>query len=496
MPLRERLARLGDVFAVAVALSVAVAYGFHALVLVRYPWDWAPDEGLYLDCARRLVLHPSTVYGKSLVPYPCFYTPLLFAVIAPAIHASQPLAWARMAAVSWTALSASAVFALVYRRSVPLAAATVALAFAPFDLSFWHLLIRMDGLMIALWLLAGLALLPREVVRGADRLGPIRETVGILALVAAFLAKQTALLHMAPLVLCWFFVDTRAARRLSLIVAASLASTVVGLEVASQGGFSYANRWWGSHPIVWPHVAMHGWNFAVRAWPVLAFCVAGGVVAQRQGARPWREAALWLCLGGVMAAPAMAKVGALWTYVLPLLPAAAVLGGRWWAAGGPRSAHWGALVAAALAAWMAATREFPLPDGTDRLSAQAFYAFIRESAAVRPGPILAVRPEYAYFVAGQPVEMEGTSFGVLAARQAPGMERVLGRLRGAEYRLVISNPDFFPSAGPYAEALASRYRIAGGCILVFIDGPSAYTFLVPKDSPLGFQPPAGTRCWR
>ena len=153
----------------AASLVVLGLYAAHVLVLVRYPFDWSPDEGLSLDYARRLLEAPATLYARSVTPFPSAYGPLLPAVLAPVVWlAGEPLAPARLLALGWTALGALAVFLLVRPVASPaLALASCALALAPFDLTFWHVLVRVDGLMVALWLLAAVPLLARLGNAGA-----------------------------------------------------------------------------------------------------------------------------------------------------------------------------------------------------------------------------------------------------------------------------------------------------------------------------------------
>ncbi len=65
--------------------------------------------------------------------------------------------------------------------------------------------------MTTLWLWAAVALLPRRLERGADRLTPTRAIGGSALLLAAVLTKPTAVLHGALLVLGWPLVDIRSA---------------------------------------------------------------------------------------------------------------------------------------------------------------------------------------------------------------------------------------------------------------------------------------------
>ena len=51
---RDRWALAGAALTGAATLLVVGAYLFRAGALVTYPWDWSPDEGLYLDYGRRV----------------------------------------------------------------------------------------------------------------------------------------------------------------------------------------------------------------------------------------------------------------------------------------------------------------------------------------------------------------------------------------------------------------------------------------------------------
>ena len=92
---------------------------------------------------------------------------------------------------------------------------------------------------------------------------------------------------------------------------------------------------------------------------------------------------------------------------------------------------------ATLAIALVLTRPFPLPTALDRRTADAFYAFVKEHTRRSGGPILAMRPELAYFVVGQPVEMEGSTFVRLALHNVAGSELLLQRLREGRYTLLV-----------------------------------------------------------
>ena len=231
------------------ALGVLLVYLAHAVALVRYPWDWSPDEGLTLDYARRLVQAPGTLYAKTVVPVPLEYTPLLTVVLAPLVAVfEKPLASARVLAIVWTGLAVAGTYALV-RPHAPqaLALAMTALVLAPLDVSFWYMLVRIDGLMIAFWLWAAVFLLPRSLARGGDRLDRRRLVLGAALLMAAVLTKPTAVVHGTPLVLAWLWVDARSGLRLAALMIGAGLGIVAVLNLVSAGGFLWVNRLWTDH---------------------------------------------------------------------------------------------------------------------------------------------------------------------------------------------------------------------------------------------------------
>src|SRR5262249_44380084 len=123
----------------------------------------------------------------------------------------------------------------------------------------------------------------------------------------------------------------------------------------------------------------------------------------------------------------------------------------------------------------------------------SFYGFVADVAREQRGPILAVRPEYAYFHVGQPVEMEGSALAHLAEARAPGTELVLKRLEEARYSLLIWTWPL-PETGGYREAAARSYAAAGGCKLGYYFGTVTATLLPRRDLFRPMLPQAGTRC--
>jgi 4-amino-4-deoxy-L-arabinose transferase-like glycosyltransferase len=490
--------RVRPSFVVRAAVLAAVAtvlaiYVSCALRLVRYPWDWSIDEGLYLDWARRLVRAPSTLYDPAtVVPMPCVYGPVLPLLLAPVVAATaHPLAGARLLALAWTLASATAVYVLVRREgSRTLAAAAAALSLTPLDLTYWSMLVRADGLMMTLWLLAAVALVPRRLTRGADRLSPGRLAAGSALVLVATLTKPTAAVHAAPLVLAWLLVDVRSAVTLAAAVGGGGLAIVGALQWATSGGFVAVARLWTLHPDIPGARVVIARLFLGDAWPLLVPAAAALLLA-RDRRLAVRDGSLALLLGSMAAAPLMGKSGAWWHYLLPAVPALAVLSGRWW--GAARTPQAGAVVIAALAVTLATTTAFPLPTAEDERTAAALYGWVKSEFDRSRGPILVSEPNFAYFLVGQPVEIEGSSYMHLAAAQAPGTEKVLARLQRADYTLVILSWAL-PESGGYGEALDRSYRHAGGCD---VRDPLLMTHVhlfMRRDLYRRRVPPPGTRC--
>jgi hypothetical protein len=372
-----------------------------------------------------------------------------------------------------------------------------ALSLAALDVSFWLMLVRPDGPVMALWLLAAVALLPARLTPGGDRLGWGRIAAGSALLLAGALTKATTVVHGAPLVLGWWLVERRAATRLIVTLLLAGVAAFLLLQWATDGGFLWVNRVWslhGTQPGLREDILAHALKLM---WPFAALAaVAFAAVARR-----WREAltdgAVLLVVGAVLVVPLLSKYGASWNYMVPLVPALCVLAGRWWSLApfpsGSTGRAAGVALGAVAALALAATRDFPLPRPENERTSTAFYAFVSEHTRKTGGPILATRPEMAYFVVGQTVEMEGSGFAALARHGVPGTARVLRRLQDGEYTLLVQLHDFPPSGG-YAEAVAARYVHAGGCNLAYYFGSVAVHLFTRRDLPFFMNPPPGTYC--
>jgi hypothetical protein len=196
-----------------------------------------------------------------------------------------------------------------------------------------------------------------------------------------------------------------------------------------------------------------------------------------------------LLVGGLAVAPLLFKQGASWNYLLPLFAATVVAAGRW----GLVSRPWPA-VAAVLALALAVTRPFPLPTAVDEATARFFYGFTQEVQRRTGGPLLVTRPDLVYFLAGQPAEVEGSSFLHLAAGGVPGTDGVLRGLEERRYALVVWTWPLSDSPR-WTAALLRGYTRIGECRLGWYFGPRFPSHLaVRRDLPVPFDPPPGTRC--
>jgi 4-amino-4-deoxy-L-arabinose transferase-like glycosyltransferase len=501
----RRAARLLTALSVLGSLAVFALYLSSAIGLVRYPWDWDPGEGLSLDYARRLLDAPGTLYARTVTPFPSAYGPLLPAVLAPVARMETPLEPARVVALLWTAVLVLSVFLLV-RPVAPaaLAIASAALALAPLELSFWYVLVRVDGLMVALWLLAAVPLVTAWTRGAGLGAGRVATTTGLLLL--ACLAKPTAAVHGLPLVLACWWVDRRGALRLWACLFATAVAAVGLLQWATSGGFLWVSRLWTSHPALPGLTRQILVYFGERAWPVLALCGIAALAARHRWRSLLADPAVPLLLGCVLVVPAMSKHGASWNYALPALPALAVATGRFLGVGlasgasgnAPPGRRGNAVVPAAaavvvsgVALLVAAHQTFPLPTPVDERAARTLYGYVRDYVAEWGGPIIATRPDLAYVLVGERVEIEGSSFMHLAAAGVPGTEVVLDRLRRAEYTLVLETWPY-PESGGYRDAIERSYVYAGGCNLKYYFGAVAVHAFSRRDIRRNLVPPPGT----
>ena len=261
-PGSDRQGLLTAAVAGAAALLVVLAYAPARPRPPRVPLGLEPRRGPVprLRRAARSRTPAASTRGRRF-PFPRPTVPCVPALMAPLVRLPDPLWAARLVALAWTALGRSprSRSSCAGRAAPTWAAAGVALYLAPFDLTFWHALVRVDGPMIALWLSAAVPLLPRSLGNGDASCLRAAGRAGTALLLAAVLFKPTAALHGAPLVLGWFLVDRRSAWRLVAAMGIAGLAALLGLQVATAGGFLWVNRLWALHPTV-PGLAVTTWR--------------------------------------------------------------------------------------------------------------------------------------------------------------------------------------------------------------------------------------------
>jgi hypothetical protein len=485
------------VFASSASIVVILAYIACAWNLVDYPWDWSPDEGLFLDFARRLLESPASLFHGRAVPFPSWFGPLYPALLAPFVHLANPLVAARILSLALTLLGALALAVLLRRRAGLLwALAGAALYLAFFDITSWYMLLRIDTPMVTLWLWSAVLLLPRDLGAGADRLSTGRIVGGTALLLAATLAKPTAAVHGLPLVLGWFLVDRRSAWRLTLIAAAGGLAIFGLLEGATKGGFLGAMLLLRSNGQASGLTTQILADFSGRTWPVLLMALVACLSCWKRRAHPEKEPAWLMLVGGLLVLPMTSKAGACWNYLLPLFAAIVAAAGSWAVRGLQASSGWRpamAAGAAALALALAATRTFPLPTPFDEAAARTFYGFTQAFHRKMGGPLLVSAPSLVYFLSRQDTEIEGTIFAQMVAHDAPGTRDVLMRLEQARYTLVVVTWPL-PAGPEWGAALQRNYRHLGVCRLgSYFTGYDSNLY-ARRDLPVDFTPPPGVRC--
>ena len=366
------------------------------------------------------------------------------------------------------------------RGSREAALVAAALALAPVAHSFWLGLARVDGLLVALWLWAAVALLPETLERGSETLSWPRVWAGGALLALAALAKPTAAVVGAPLVLGWLLVDRRSALRAAVATLALGGAALGALLALTHGGFWWSLRLQLLHARVPGQTARLVGGALLRHGATLVAGLTAAALLGRRG-RGWRDGAVLLWLAGPLSVPLLSKSGAIFVYLLPWAAGQAVLVGRLCGRLGARGL---ALGAAAIAALLALQR-YPTPTAEDQRTAQAFYGYI----AARGAPLLAANPDYAYYLVGEPVRIEGSSFPFLMRHRMPGVAGVLADLDAGRFRTVVEKT----RAG---RLRTPAYSPVGACDVGFFNGPMRFTLLVPAAEAAGapFAAPADTRC--
>ncbi len=133
---------------------------------------------------------------------------------------------------------------------------------------------------------------------------------------------------------------------------------------------------------------------------------------------------------------------------------------------------------ASLALALALHGRFPLPNSADEATARSLYSYIDRFVRENGGPLLAIRPEFAYVIARQDVEMEGSCYLHLARNRAPGAELVTGRLGQATYTLVVMS---WPMPDDAIAELKRSYTFARACRVGYYYGQTPVALFTRDD---------------
>lgn len=485
-------------------MVAAVSFGrfaLHTVDVATYPWDWDPGEWGSIDAAHRLVQAPATLYpGDRVIPIPQTYGPTLAMLLVPVLRLSgNPYLAARLMMFAIALASALAAYVLVRKTaSRPVAWLSSALIVAPFDQSFWYVLVRVDGVMIALWLWAAVVALPHRLRRGTERLSWRRAWLAGALLACATMTKMTALVFAAAMVGGWLLVNARSALRLATSFAATSALLLLLLQWLTHGGFlatvllqRYLPHDAAQIPLLVAEALRFNWESVVMLMVALV-----SALRRRNGA--WLDGAWILWSAGPLVLPFLAKIGAVFSYLLPCFAGQAILIGRLlgtaaaapaatgtWCAHADTTVRRRQLVLAMVVGFIAARHPFPSPSAQDRVTAKTFFGFVK----ARGKPLLAALPQCTYGEVGQTVEAGHTDFMAFLRAGLPGTGDVVQKVRSESYHLLVGNHQDMRFEG-------APYRPVGFCDLRFYYGLERLTLLVPRSSSPsgGFTVLPGARC--
>jgi 4-amino-4-deoxy-L-arabinose transferase-like glycosyltransferase len=267
---------LGLALALALACAYVAAFVIVAVARLPYPFELEWLEGLVLEHVHRVLAGQPIYVAPSLDFVPLNYTPLYYFVSAAfAAVLGQGFVALRLVSLL-SSLGLLAMIASLVRRETGKWSAG-ALAAGIFAATYrrggaWLDIARADSLYLLL-LLAGAYVLRREArMRGA--------LLAAALWTLAFLAKQSAPIVLAPLVI-WSLV--RAPKRGAILagaLAAGCGLSFLALDASSHGWFRYyVLDVAGRHPVDWT-LAL---NFPLKYLPWVLIALALGVAAARRG---------------------------------------------------------------------------------------------------------------------------------------------------------------------------------------------------------------------
>jgi hypothetical protein len=104
-------------------------------------------------------------------------------------------------------------------------------------------------------------------------------------------------------------------------------------------------------------------------------------------------------------------------------------------------------------------------------------------------------PDWAYFLARQPVAVHGSALPYLVDSGAPGTDSMLRRIQAGGYGIIVTFPEAWPWKQEWRKALQERYVLVGACRLGYYYGTYYLQLLfVPRGEQGALDPPQGALC--
>lgn len=502
VPFQERVA---DRLLLAASVVYIVLYVVIALMRMNHPFELEWMEGAMVDHVRR-VLEGRPLYAQPSLDFTAFiYTPLFYWLSA-LMATITGLGFFPLRLVSFLgSLAGFGVLGLwAGKRTGSRAAGFVAaglMAGSYQCLDAWYDIGRVDMVWLAL-LLGGIYLV-------RDRLGAARAFISIALIVLSFLAKQTTLLVMLPVLVGIVWRDKRRGILYAVVLATAISVTVFAYDALTDGWFSfYTFTLPAEHAIAERMVPVFLFSDLRPLWPLI---LASGWLLYRGRRNLLHEPDRFLLLAGVgLAVGGMASrlhVGGFPNVVIPTFAGLILLGATWY--GLSRRDHDRARDASSLPSqrimgWalvlsfvmMVHDPRDLVPTAADRQTGQIIVDHIGRF----DGDVLVFSHGHLTTMAGKPVHAHKMSIYDLLRGDIPASTRqeflthVEDVLASGEYSAIILDDDW--SIGEIAVLVDRYYEV--GELLALPDGQAwqkcGYRVLpasirVPRDARLIPPPP-------
>lgn len=484
-----RLASALRLLAAFLLLGLTAHWGYNAVQLLRYPYEWSSMDGYFVAYGQRL-LHDAPVYSNNATaPMGFEYVPGYLALLGPLNALFGPAVWVERALALALAAGIAAIAGHVVRRrtgSIAWGLACVGLLVAPPVMGVWYLVRGIDLLV----LLVGLG--ATALLAESERPGPSTIVAAAILYALGFYCKQTIVFAWAAgAAIVWL----RAPRSVPLFVSASvLPGIAIGLGLqAWSGGWFWDNAFLTTSRNPFSLLLLAGMSLGYLLL-VAGLALAGLALAGRRGWAALRHPWL-LYLGACVGAMGLAgKLGAAPIYFLPAHVALAIWvtqeAPAWLRAAGPtaRTLAWGAAVVQCVV-WAVVT---PLPAPTPAGRAEA--ARLLAAIEARPGPVLVERADSFATLAGRPVDWEAVQLPILHAHHDMPLDDLLQAVREQRLAAILYSGQFFNGLLDLRRAIFEHYEPLDGFQAVEVElfyGTQHYTLLVPKRPAAGSTEPPG-----